>query len=156
MNLSETLVGLLGRPLSAAEIARAEAYEAAAVALLRARYGTKFEERLLDAGPLFDAVIASAVARRLQQQSNGMESQTSGPFTVRYSSAISGGNWFLPGELRDLDAVFGRGGSRTYRTPAPDAQRRLNRMPPRRDGGVVTLAGYPVEPNGEEFVVGGD
>ncbi|WP_279063652.1 hypothetical protein [Dermabacter hominis] len=156
MNLSEALAGLLGRPLNAAEVARAEAYAAAATALLRARYGAKFEERLGDSGPFFDAVIASAVARRMQQSPSGIESQTSGPFSVRYSGAISGGNWFLPGELRDLDAIFGHGGSRTYRTPAPDAQRRLNRMNRREVGVAGSLGGYPVEPYGDEYLAGGD
>ena len=44
---------------------------------------------------------------------------------LRWSSASTTGAWFLDAELADLDRLFRKGGSRTYRTPAPDEQRGL-------------------------------
>ena len=113
---------LLSRPLSAAERLRAEAFIAAMMALLVGRYGDSLAARWEAVRPLVVAYVASAIDRRLAKANQAAESETSGPFSVRWSSASSSGAWFLPAELADLDRLFGKGGSRTYRTQAPDAQ----------------------------------
>ena len=119
---------LMGRPLSAAEKPRVEAFLAAIMALLAGRYGGSLAARWEAVKPLVAAYAAAAVERRLAKVNQAAESETSGPFSVRWSSASSSGAWFLPAELADLDGLFGRGGSRTYRTPAPDEQRTLNML----------------------------
>lgn len=113
---------LLGRPLSAAEQSRAEAFIAAMMALLTGRYGDALAARWEALKPLVAAYVAAAAERRLAKVNQAAESEASGPFSVRWSSSSSSGAWFLPAELADLDGLFGKGGSRTYRTQAPDAQ----------------------------------
>lgn len=49
-----------------------------------------------------------------------VESEGAGPFNARWNAASSLGGWFLPSEIDDMDTVTGGGGTRTYRTPAPD------------------------------------
>ncbi len=123
---------LLSRPLSDAERPRAEAFVAAMMALLVGRYGDSLTARWEAVRPLVVAYVAAAIDRRLAKANQAAESETSGPFSVRWSSASSSGAWFLPAELADLDRLFGKGGSRTYRTQAPDAQWVPNRFT-RRD-----------------------
>lgn len=119
---------LLSRPLSDAERPRAEAFVAAMMALLVGRYGDSLAARWEVVKPLVVAYVAAAIDRRLAKPNQAAESETSGPFSVRWSSASSSGAWFLPAELADLDRLFGKGGSRTYRTQAPDAQWVPNRF----------------------------
>lgn len=113
---------LLARPLTAAERPRAEAFVAAMMALLSGRYGDALASRWESVEPLVVAYVAAAIDRRFAKVNTLAESETSGPFSVRWSSASTTGAWFLDAELGDLDRLFGKGGSRTYRTQAPDAQ----------------------------------
>ena len=113
---------LLARPLTATERPRSEAFVAAMMALLVGRYGDSLTARWEAVQPLVVAYVAASIDRRLAKANQAAESETSGPFSVRWSSASSSGAWFLPAELADLDRLFGKGGSRTYRTQAPDAQ----------------------------------
>lgn len=117
---------LLARPLTATERPRAEAFVAAMLALLSGRYGDALASRWESVQPLVVAYVAAAIDRRFAKVNTLAESETNGPFSVRWSSASTTGAWFLDAELADLDRLFGRGGSRTYRTPAPDAIRSLN------------------------------
>lgn len=119
---------LLARPLSAAERPRAEAFIAAMMALLVGRYGDSLTARWEALAPLVTAYVAAAIDRRFAKANQAAESETSGPFSVRWASSSSTGSWFLAAELADLDGLFGKGGSRTYRTQAPDAQWVLNRF----------------------------
>lgn len=119
---------LLARPLTAAERPRAEAFVAAMMALLSGRYGDALASRWESVEPLVVAYVAAAIDRRFAKVNTLAESETSGPFSVRWSSASTTGAWFLDAELGDLDRLFGKGGSRTYRTPAPDEQRMLNML----------------------------
>lgn len=117
---------LLARPLTATERPRAEAFVAAMMTLLAGRYGNALASRWESVEPLVVAYAAAAIDRRFAKVNTLAESETSGPFSVRWSSASTTGAWFLDAELADLDRLFGKGGSRTYRTPAPDEQRTLN------------------------------
>lgn len=119
---------LLARPLTATERPRAEAFVAAMMALLAGRYGDALASRWEGVRPLVVAYVAAAIDRRFAKVNTLAESETSGPFSVRWSSASTTGAWFLDAELGDLDRLFGKGGSRTYRTPAPDEQRMLNML----------------------------
>lgn len=119
---------LLARPLTATERPRAEAFVAAMMALLTGRYGAALASRWDAVEPLVVAYVAAAIDRRFAKVNTLAESETSGPFSVRWSSSSTTGAWFLDAELADLDRLFGKGGSRTYRTPAPDEQRTLNML----------------------------
>lgn len=116
----------LGRSLSPAEATRAESMVAAMSALLTARYGDRvaaYQERTGgDLFPLIDSYVAAAVERRLAKKNQMAGRESAGPFRVEWDPASSRGGWFLPEELAELDGLLGRGGTRTYRTPAPDAQ----------------------------------
>lgn len=122
----------LGRSLTAAETTRAEAMVAAMAALLTARYGGRvaaYQERTQqDLMPLVHSYIAASVERKLAKKNQLADSENAGPFSVRWNTASSRGGWFLPEELAELDGLLGMGGTRTYRTPAPDAQRFINRL----------------------------
>lgn len=124
----EDVEPLLNRSLTDAERPRAEAFIAAMFALLTGRYGAVLGERWATVKPLVVAYVAAAIDRRFAKVNTLAESETSGPFSVRWSSASTTGAWFLDAELADLDRMFGKGGSRTYRTPAPDEQRMLNML----------------------------
>lgn len=52
-----------------------------------------------------------------------IDSEGAGPFSARWNPASSLGAWFLQGELDEMDSVTGGGGTRTYRTAAPDSVR---------------------------------
>lgn len=134
---------LMGRPLSAAERLRTEAFIEAMMALLVGRYGDSLTARWEAVRPLVVAYVAAAIDRRLAKANQAAESETSGPFSVRWSSASSSGAWFLPAELADLDGLFGKGGSRTYRTQAPDAQWIPGRL--RRSDIPATPGPYGIE-----------
>lgn len=117
----------LGKSLSPAETTRAEAMVAAMAALLTARYGNRvgaYQTRTgSDLMPLIDSYIAASIERRLAKKNQLADSENAGPFSVKWNSASSRGGWFLPDELAELDGLLGMGGTRTYRTPAPDNQR---------------------------------
>lgn len=117
---------LLVRPLTAKTRPRAEAFVAAMLALLSGRYGDALASRWESVQPLVLAYVAAAIDRRFAKVNTLAESETNGPFSVRWSSSSTTGAWFLDAELADLDRLFGKGGSRTYRTPAPDEIRALN------------------------------
>lgn len=120
----------LGRSLTSTETTRAESMVAAMAALLTARYGTRvaaYQERTgTDLLPLFRSYIAAAIERKLAKKNQLADSENAGPFAVRWNTASSRGGWFLPEELAELDGLLGMGGTRTYRTPAPDNQRYAN------------------------------
>lgn len=67
--------------------------------------------------------VADAVQRRLDKLKQMVDSEGAGPFNVRWNPASSLGAWFLPAELDDMDGATGAGGTRSYRTAAPDAIR---------------------------------
>lgn len=125
---TEDVAPLLNRPLTDVERLRAEAFIAAMLALLAGRYGDALASRWEAVKPLVVAYVAASIDRRFAKVNTLAESETSGPFSVRWSSASTTGAWFLDAELADLDRLFGKGGSRTYRTPAPDEQRMLNML----------------------------
>jgi hypothetical protein len=120
----------LGRSLSETETTRAESMVAAMAALLSARYGTRVGDYQMRTGsdlmPLIDSYVAAAVERKLGKRNQLADSENAGPFSVRWNAASSRGGWFLSEELAELDGLLGMGGTRTYRTPAPDAQRFAN------------------------------
>lgn len=102
--------------------------------ILSMRYGRKLdaltEERRLAIAPALQLIIASALDRRRAKKNLLAEQESAGPFSVRWAKSSTSGSWFLPDELMDLDRMFGVGGSRTYRTPAPDAIRFVAREDP--------------------------
>lgn len=119
---------LLPQPVPPEGEALVEAYVAAMGALLALRYPSATADQWESARPLVLVYVAAVVARRLAKTNELATSEQSGPFSVRWSDSSTKGGLFLPRELADLDAVFGKGGTRSYRTPAPDEIRRLNRL----------------------------
>lgn len=111
---------LLSRALQESERPRTEAAVAMMWSILSARYSLESledpNESLVSTVRL---IIASALDRRLTKPNAFIAQETAGPFSVRWSSDATTGGWFLPSELADLDRVFGGGGTRSYRTPAP-------------------------------------
>lgn len=123
---------LLAKPPSAAQAPRVEGWLAGLSVLLNNRYRAAFsapskEAPELDLEPLFLIYVADAVQRRLDKLRQMLDSEGAGPFSARWNPASSLGAWFLPAELEEMDAVTGGGGTRTYRTPAPDHIRFNNR-----------------------------
>lgn len=119
---------LASPPAGEAARRQAEARILAMVTLLAGRYRATWAARFEQAKPLLVAYVAAALDRRAAKSNPMAESETAGPFTVRWASETSNGTWFLAAELADLDLIFGRGGTRTVRTPAPDEIRALNRL----------------------------
>lgn len=142
----EQVEPLLASPLSESQRPRAEALVEAFVTLLQARYGDRLTDSWDRLHGFVAALVAAGVSRKLAKVNELASQETAGPFSVSWSKASTDGAWFLPGELGQLDSLLGKGGTRSVRTPAPDAVRRLNRLS-ERDllGKPVTLAGYPVE-----------
>lgn len=131
MLLSE-IAPLLSRSLTEAETPRAEASVAAMWGILSARYGRRLEcmpvgqfEGFMAAAR---ATVAAALERRLAKKNQQAVQESAGPFSVRWHDASVKGGWFLPEELAELDGAAGVRGTRSYRTPAPAAVRRANRM----------------------------
>lgn len=131
LNLSDLEgLGLLERPPAGeAPRKRAEARIQSMLTLLAGRYRATWAARFKEARPTVADYIAAALDRRAIKANPMAESETSGPFNVRWTSESTRGSWFLAAELADLDRLFGKGGSRTVRTPAPDTVRKLNRLP---------------------------
>lgn len=113
---------LLARTLKPTEVPRVTGWIAALRVLLSARYRDQ-----IPAGsePFFHVQVADAIQRRLDKPRQMVESESAGPFSVRWGSLKS---WFSREDLEEMDSVAGFGGARTYRTPAPDAIRFNNRM----------------------------
>jgi hypothetical protein len=116
---------LLARPLSEGQKPRVEGWLAALKVLLELRYGVVLT---VDLEPLFLVTVADAVQRRLDKTKQMIDSEAAGPFSARWNPASSLGAWFLPAELESLDSITGNTGTRTYRTPAPDHVRFVNRL----------------------------
>lgn len=72
--------------------------------------------------------MADAIQRRLDKGQQLVDSETSGPFSVRWNAKSNSAAWFLPEELAEMDDLAGLGGARSYRTPAPDGIRFNNRL----------------------------
>lgn len=111
---------LLAKPPSAAQTQRVEGWIAGLRVLLNNRYG---DTLTTEVEPLFLVYVADALQRRLDKMRQMLDSEGAGPFSARWSAASSLGAWFLQAELDEMDAVTGGGGTRTYRTAAPDALR---------------------------------
>jgi hypothetical protein len=95
---------------------------------INARFTQRYGARItLALEPVFVSYAADAVKRRLDKQRTGggqmIESQTTGPFGVRFSARASLGGWFLPEEVSDMDETVGMGGIQTHRMAAPDGIR---------------------------------
>lgn len=144
----EQVEPLLAKPLSDDQRPRAEALVDVFTSLLQARYGQALSLKWESVSRIVAALVASGVSRKLAKVNELATQESAGPFSVSWSSDSTSGSWFLPGELSWLDQVLGKGGTRSVRTPAPDAIRRLNRMT-RFDApsGTVTLGGIEVETN---------
>lgn len=125
----------LGRPLSAPEQQRANSLRKAGISFLEMRYGDRYYMHQVRARALVSEVLAGMIARRLGGMKAGIGRQGAGPFSVSMTDEASGGGMFFAAELADLDAMFSRGGTRTYRTPAPASQWRGNRLGSRGVGG---------------------
>lgn len=115
----------LNRTLSAAQRTKAEAWLRALSALVTARYGrrlTRYAEDNPD-NPLdviVHSIMAAAIDRRFDKPNRLIDSEGAGPFSVKYNSGAGLSGWFLADELAELDGALGVGGTRSYRTPAPD------------------------------------
>lgn len=116
----EMVEPLLALPLSEPQRTRVRAWLVAIEAVLSRRYSA---DVMAETPEVFATYAADAVGRKLSKSNQLADSEQSGPFSVRWNAASSRGGWFLPAELAELDGLMGRGGARTYRTPAPDAQR---------------------------------
>lgn len=112
----EQIEPLLARPLSEAEKPRISGWLVAIEAFLITRYSIA---RVAELAEYFVVFAADAVQRRLDKKNQLADSESVGPFSVRWNSASAQGGWFLPGELADMDGTLGVGGIRTYRTQAP-------------------------------------
>lgn len=112
-------------PLTPDQKTRVEAWLDVIEAMFDHRYGDRITPQL---EPVFYSFIADAVKRRLDKTNQMASRENAGPFGVTWSDASSKGGWFLPGELADMDGYFGLGGTRSYRTPAPDGIRFGNRV----------------------------
>lgn len=119
---------LLPQPVPPEGEALVAAYVDAMAALLRLRYPAATVDQWEAARPLVLVYVAAAVSRRLAKTNEMATSEQSGPFSVRWAASSTEGGLFLGNELADLDKAFGKGGTRSYRTPAPDEQRYLNRL----------------------------
>lgn len=108
---------LLQKPVPAGQAPRVEGWLKGIAVLLDKRYG---DALTLAIEPLFLVYVADAMQRRLDKLKQMVDSEGAGPFNVRWNPASSLGGWFLQSELDEMDDVTGLGGTRTYRTPAPD------------------------------------
>lgn len=123
----EHVIPHMSAPVPDAAHATVDAWLEALTALFRARYGDRItdENRVL-----LVTTAATAVQRRLAKRNQQASREGAGPFSIQWDSASSSGGWFLPAEIKELDAAMGLGGTRTYRTPVPDTIRYTNRLRP--------------------------
>lgn len=119
----EKILPLLLRPPSAGQTPRVSGWVAALNALLGVRYKGGITTAI---EPVFIVYCADAIQRRLDKAKQMVDSEGAGPFNVRWNAASSLGGWFLPSEIDEMDDITGGGGTRTYRTPAPDSIRLNN------------------------------
>lgn len=136
---------LLPSQLQESQRQRAEALLMMVEQILVARYGSRLSTKWEAVSHIVAGFAASVIARKLAKVNEMAESESAGPFSVRWRAESASGGLFLPNELSVLDSLFGRGGTRTVRTPAPDKIRRLNRMTHLDQSHVVSIAGIPVE-----------
>lgn len=108
-------------PLKTAQATLVDAWAPVLAALLNARYGAAITEEL---EPVFVSAAATAIQRRLDKPNQMISTQSVNGAAVGYSASLKA--WFYPGELAELNGLVGKGGVRTYRTPAPDGVRGLN------------------------------
>ena len=136
----------LPAPLTAAQTTRVAAWLPVLEVLLTKRYGDRITTEPSGTDPVvapnepaFVSAAADAIGRRLAKPAALIDQQNIGPAGVRYNARNALAVWFLPEELAQLDDLVadGGGGARTYRTPAPDGIRRLNRA---RDLGLDHVA----------------
>jgi hypothetical protein len=111
---------LLAKPPTAAQAPRVNGWLAGLGVLLNSKYG---DTLTVANEPLFLMFVADALQRRLDKVKQMVDSEGAGPFSVRWNAASSLGECFLPAELDGMDEVTGFGGTRSYRTAAPDAIR---------------------------------
>lgn len=121
----EKVQPLLARPVGAGQAPRVSGWLAALGVSLNSRYRVVFggEPDTPDGysvEPLFLAYVADALQRRLDKAKQMVDAEGAGPFSAKWNSASALGAWFLPAEIEEMDSVAGLGGTRTYRTPAPD------------------------------------
>lgn len=112
----ERIEPLLARPLNAVEKPRVSAWIGAIEAFLSQRYTVAKVAEMVD---YFTVSAADAIQRRLAKPNQMADSESAGPFSVRWNSASARGGWFLAPELAEMDDTAGIGGTRTYRTQAP-------------------------------------
>lgn len=125
-----TISPYLRKPLSPAQEETASSWLLALSALVTARYGARLDKYKARTGndllPVVYVYMAAAIERRFAKKVSDIESEGAGPFRVQWNGASSLAAWFRDEELAELDGALGLRGSRTYRTPAPDAIRFRN------------------------------
>lgn len=128
----EAVQTYLQTPIPTQHQPRANAYLATIQAILTNRYGDLITATV---EPFFIDKAAAALKARFEREgiNTTVESQGAGAFNVRYNQRSQKGTWFTDAELAEMDQMVGKGGTRTYRTPAPDEIRRMNRMPVNSD-----------------------
>lgn len=112
-------------PLSSEDTASCELWVDGAVEFLNETYSTEKLDRLRS---FVTGYIVDALKRRLTNPTPAVVREGAGPFSVTYSEHFARGGFFLPEEIADLNRVLGKSGTRSHRTPAPEAITRLNRM----------------------------
>lgn len=111
---------LLAGPLSEAKRPRVLGWLDAINAQLTRKYGDNVTP---DIEPVFHVHIADAIQRRLDKPKQLVDSENAGIFGARWNPASSLGGWFLPEELETMEELTGGGGTRSYRTAAPNGIR---------------------------------
>jgi hypothetical protein len=107
--------------LDADEETRVTAWIPVLTLLLDRRYSAQITD---ETRVLFVSAAADALERRLGKPRGLIDQEGAGPFTTRYNPRAALSRWFLPEELDQLDDACGLGGgTRSVRTPAPDAVR---------------------------------
>ena len=117
----EDVQGQLPAPIPEARKAEVEAWCKAMSGWLLVRYAAAPPARAEVEAARRDvtvARVAGAIARRLERSSL-MIQQGAGPFSGRWADRAATEAWFMPEVIAELDALYGHGGTRTYRTPAP-------------------------------------
>lgn len=123
----EDIAAFLDTPIPDASNEKVDAWLSAIDARLNTSFGTVLPATIAPA--VYD-IVANVIQRRLDRgkigESNGLiRAQSTGPSSVTYNTDLAGlTGWFWPGEINDLESLFGTGGSvRSVRLSAPDAVR---------------------------------
>lgn len=114
---------LTPNPLPTKKATLVDAWGPVLAVLLNGRYGDRITPEV---EVVFISAAADAIQSRLDKPNRMIASQSVNGASVSYSSSLRA--WFTPGELGELDALVGRSGVRTYRTPAPSAVISANRF----------------------------